>query len=121
MDYGFSEAGLAGSSFIIFLLVYLLVYLLIEILIVFAAVVTMRVTRLQEIHGRKLYLIGGMFMAAVALVILIDPAIMERLTGSLYIFSGALIVSGLIIFGRWLWFVMGAVEDWQQGDGAPAR
>ena len=106
-----SEAGLAGSSFIIFLLVYLLVYLLIEILIVFTAVVTMRITRLQETHGRKLKLIGGMFMAAIALVILIDPAIMERLTGSLYIIGGALIVSGLIIFGRWLWFIMGAFED----------
>lgn len=106
-----SEAGLAGSSFIIFLLVYLLVYLLIEILIVFTAVVTMRITRLQETHGRKLKLIGGMFMAAIALVILIDPAIMERLTGSLYIIGGALIVSGLIIFGRWLWFIMGTFED----------
>lgn len=94
-----SETGVARSSFIALLLLYLLAYLFIEILIVFLALVTMQAARLQEVHGRNLKLISGMVMAAIAIVLLIDPSIMESLTGTLYMIGSALLFSCLIILG----------------------
>ncbi len=94
-----SEIGVERSIFIAFLLLYLLAYLFIEILIVLLALVTMQATRLQEVHGRNLKLISGMVMAAIAIVLLIDPSIMESLTGTLYMIGSALLFSCLVILG----------------------
>ena len=92
-----AEAGIEGARFAGLLGLYLLVYLSVEIAILTAAVVTMRATRLQEVHGRTLKLFGGMVMIALALVILIDPSIMERLLGSLVVVLIAVGVSVVVL------------------------
>jgi cytochrome c biogenesis protein CcdA len=97
-----SEAGVSRAAFAGLLAVYLLVYLSVEIAVLIAALVTLRASRLQERHGRTLKLFGGMVMIALALVILVDPAIMEQLTGSLLVVGAAVMASVLILIGaRW--------------------
>ncbi len=92
-----SEAGIAGAAFGGLLGLYLLVYLSVEIAILAAAVVTLNVTRLQEEHGRTLKLFGGMVMIALAVVLLVDPAIMEQLAGSVVVVALAVAASMLVL------------------------
>lgn len=91
-----AEAGVEGAAFAGLLAVYLLVYLMIEVAILTVAIVTLRIGRLQETHGRTLKLIGGMVMLALGLVMLVAPALMESLTGSLAVVGTAL-VGALIV------------------------
>ena len=90
-------AGIDGAGFAGLLAVYLLVYLSVEVAIVVAALVTMRATRLQETHGRTLKLLGGAVMAAIAVVLLIDPTIMERLTGAVAVIGGGAAVAATVM------------------------
>ena len=92
-----SEAGVGRTAFVGLLGLYLLVYLSVEIAILTGALVTLRATRLQEEHGRKLKLVGGMVMIALALVLLIDPSLMERLAGSLTVIVAAVVGSLLLL------------------------
>ena len=92
-----TETGVSGAGFLGLLGVYLIMYLAVEVAILSGALVTMRATRLQEVHGRTLKLIGGAVMAAIAVVLLVDPSIMERLTGSFLVIGGALAVAGIVI------------------------
>ena len=92
-----TETGVSGAGFLGLLGVYLAIYLAVEVVILAGALVTMRATRLQEVHGRTLKLIGGAVMAALALVLLVDPSIMERLTGSFFVIGGALAVAGVVM------------------------
>ena len=92
-----TEAGIVGTAFVSLLAVYLVVYLAVEVAIVLGALVTMRATRLQEAHGRTLKLVGGTVMAAIAVVLLTDPSIMERLTGSLAVIGAALGAAALVL------------------------
>ena len=85
-----AEAGVEGAAFAGLLAVYLLVYLMIEIAILTVAIVTLNISRMQESHGRKLKLIGGMVMLALGGVMLVAPALMESLTGSLAVIGLAL-------------------------------
>ena len=94
-----SEAGISGAGFAGLLALYILVYLSVEIAILVVAVVTLRASRLQDEHGRTLKLFGGMVMIALAIVIFIDPSIMERLTGSLVVIALAIGVSVLVMIG----------------------
>ncbi|MFC2991126.1 hypothetical protein [Halomonas tibetensis] len=68
----------------------LLVYLLDEILVLAVAIVTLRIGRMQETHGRVLKLIGGMVMLALGGVMLMAPSLMESLAGSLVVIGTAL-------------------------------
>ena len=92
-----SEAGVGQAAFVGLLLLYLGVYLAVEIGILVGALVTLQATRLQEGHGRALKLVGGMVMIALAGVLLVDPAIMESLTGSLVVIVGAVTLSLLVL------------------------
>ncbi|TDR54364.1 hypothetical protein DFP85_107137 [Halomonas ventosae] len=85
-----AEAGIQGPAFAGLLATYLLVYLLDEILILGTAIVTLRIGRMQETHGRTLKLIGGMVMLALGGVLLVEPALMESLAGSLVVIGAAL-------------------------------
>ncbi|MEM5776154.1 MAG: hypothetical protein AAGU05_14220, partial [Anaerolineaceae bacterium] len=76
-----------SSEFFLLLLVYMLIYQLDELVIFFTAVFTLRASKLEEKHGRILKLIGGMLMFTLALVMLIDPARMNTLSGTLLIFA----------------------------------
>ena len=95
-----SEAGLGRTTFLGLLLLYLLIYLSVEIAILAGAIVSLRATRLQEGHGRTLKLVGGMVMIALAGVLLVDPSIMENLSGSLVVIGGAVGLSLLVLLAE---------------------
>jgi cytochrome c biogenesis protein CcdA/glutaredoxin len=98
-----SEAGTSPAGFAGLLSVYLLVYLLDEVAVLLVALVTLKATRMQERHGRQLKLVSGMVMIALAGVLLVDPRIMEKLTGSLLVITAAVAASGLVLLGDRLW------------------
>ncbi|MFN2331274.1 MAG: hypothetical protein ABR580_05295 [Halomonas sp.] len=85
-----AEAGVEKTTFVGLLAAYLLVYLLDEILVLAVAIVTLRIGRMQETHGRALKLIGGMVMLALGVVMLVAPSLMESLTGSFVVIGAAL-------------------------------
>jgi cytochrome c biogenesis protein CcdA len=117
-----SEADVGGATFLGLVLLYLLIYLSVEIAILTGAIVTMRATRLQETHGRRLKLVGGMVMIALAAVLLVDPSIMEDLTGSLVVILGAVGLSFLVLFlERWRTRPGGPSEDRDGGERTPER
>lgn len=91
-----SDAGVAGGDFAALLAVYLLVYLAIELVILTVAVVTLGALRIDEGRGRVLKLIGGAVMAAIAVVLIIDPTIMESLLGSVGVIGGALVLAAAV-------------------------
>jgi cytochrome c biogenesis protein CcdA/glutaredoxin len=76
---------------------YLLIYLGIELVVFITALVTFRVDRFEERHGRMLKLIGGLIMLALALVLLLAPELMQHVGASLGVFVGATLVAMLII------------------------
>lgn len=76
-------------TFVALLLVYLLIYQLDELGIFLAAVFSMRASKLEEKHGRILKLIGGVLMLALALVMLINPNVMNQLSSSMIVFGAA--------------------------------
>jgi cytochrome c biogenesis protein CcdA len=84
-------------TFVLLLLVYMLVYLLDELGIFLVAVFTLRSTKFEEKHGRVLKLIGGVLMLTLAMVMLINPDVMNDLTGTLIIFGVALGATALIL------------------------
>lgn len=57
------------------------------------AVVSRRLIRLQADHGRGLKLVGGM-LAALAIVLLLKPALLEGWAGSLAVVAMALLAAG---------------------------
>ncbi|WP_152966420.1 hypothetical protein [Ornatilinea apprima] len=90
-------------TFLLLLLVYLIIYQLDEMAIFFVAVYTMRASKLEEKHGRILKLIGGVLMFALAVVMLVNPDVMNDLTDSMVVFGiafGAAIL--ILIVHRWL-------------------
>jgi glutaredoxin len=84
-------------TFVLLLLVYLLIYQLDELGIFFAAVFSMRASKLEEKHGRILKLIGGVLMLSLAVVMLVDPGLMNNLSSSMIIFGAAFVVTILIL------------------------
>lgn len=87
----------AGVSFVLLLLLYMLIYQLDELVIFFSAVVSLRASRMEEKHGRILKLIGGMLMLTLSIVMLIDPALMNKLDSSLIIFGVAFLATCLVL------------------------
>lgn len=83
--------------FMALLALYLLIYLGIELVIFLTALVTFRVDRFEERHGRLLKLIGGFIMLALALVLFIAPDLMQNIGASLAVFAAAMLVAMLII------------------------
>lgn len=92
-----AERGVTGITFLMLLGVYLLIYLLIELVVFFTALVTLRMGKFQESHGRNLKLIGGMIMVALALVLVIDPKLMNDVGATLMLFVGAIALALLIM------------------------
>lgn len=89
--------NVSALTFVLLLLVYLVIYQLDEMGIFLAAVFTMRSSRLEEKHGRILKLIGGMLMLALALVMLINPGLMNNLGTSLLIFGLAFAATAFML------------------------
>ena len=88
---------IAGLAFVSLLILYLLIYQIDEMAIFFTAVYTFKASKLEEKHGRILKLIGGMLMLTLAVVMLVNPALMNNLTSTLYIFGAALSATLLVL------------------------
>jgi hypothetical protein len=82
--------GVTAVTFVLLLLLYMLIYQLDELAIFLAAVYTLRASKLEEKQGRILKLAGGMLMLTLAVVMLVNPALMNQLSSSLWIFAIAL-------------------------------
>ncbi|NMB90086.1 MAG: hypothetical protein GYA17_17140 [Chloroflexi bacterium] len=87
----------SGVAFVLLLLLYMLIYQLDELVIFFSAVASLKASRLEEKHGRLLKLAGGMLMLALALVMLVNPALMNQLNSSLIIFGLAFLATLLVL------------------------
>lgn len=89
-----STQGVEPLTFVLLLLIYLIIYQFDELVIFFAAVFTLRATRLEEKHGRLLKLVGGVLMLTLAVVMIANPTLMSSLSNSLWIF---MIAAGVIL------------------------
>lgn len=92
-----ADRGISGTAFVLLLALYLLVYLSIELVIFLIALMTLRMQRFEEQHGRRLKLVGGMVMVALAIVLVVAPDLMNDLSGSVAVFGAALLAAGLIM------------------------
>jgi cytochrome c biogenesis protein CcdA/glutaredoxin len=92
-----ASQGVAPITFVLLLALYMLIYLLDELAIFGTAVVTLKASRLEEKHGRILKLVGGILMLMLAVVMLVDPALMNDIGSSLLIFGGALLAAFVVL------------------------
>lgn len=84
------QIGLAGA--IPLFLLYMVIFLLDELIVFGAAVVAMRVTKLEERAGRLLRLVGGVVMIVLAATLIFAPEAMTSVTGSLIVFGIAIVL-----------------------------
>ncbi|HPO57893.1 MAG TPA: glutaredoxin domain-containing protein [Anaerolineaceae bacterium] len=98
-------------TFVLLLLMYMIIYQLDELVIFTGAVVSMKASRVEEKHGRILKLISGTLMLALAIVMLVNPSLMNQMSSALWIFAAAFAAVGLILlvhrvilpsFGIWI-------------------
>ncbi|MDY6999188.1 MAG: thioredoxin family protein [Actinomycetota bacterium] len=87
----------SALTFAMLLGLYMLIYQLDELVIFGAAVLTMRATKLQEKQGRVLKLVGGMLMLSLALVMLVNPALMSDIATSLLVFGAAALATLVVL------------------------
>ncbi len=96
------EHGVTGLGYTALLVVYMVVYLLDELVVFAVAVVTMRLERFSEGSVRLLKLLGGSIMLALGLVMLVRPALMNDITGTVLVFATALAAASLVaVLHRW--------------------
>jgi glutaredoxin len=88
----------AGGELALLLGLYMLIYLLDELAVFITVVVTLRMSKMQEKHGRVLKLIGGGVMLALAVTLLVRPELMNDLQGSLLVFGAAFAGVALVLF-----------------------
>lgn len=81
--------GVGTAGFIALLAVYLVIYVLDELVVFLAALITLRVTKLEERHGRTLKLIGGVLMLYLGLTLLLKPDLMNSVAGAGLVFAAA--------------------------------
>jgi thiol-disulfide isomerase/thioredoxin len=89
--------NVSTGTFIGLLILYMIIYQLDEMAIFGTVVVTLKSSRLEEKHGRILKLIGGALMLTLAIVMLINPKIMNNLGSSLLVFGIAFAFAGFIL------------------------
>jgi thiol-disulfide isomerase/thioredoxin len=92
-----ADRGVAGPAFAGLLLLYLALYLLDELVLFSIALATMRVTKMQERHGRALKLIAGTVMLALAAVMLLAPALLDSVAGAVGVFGSAIGLAVLVM------------------------
>jgi thiol-disulfide isomerase/thioredoxin len=86
-----------GAGFGGLLALYLLIYLLDELVVLALVVVTLRLTRFQEQHGRVLKLAGGSLMVALGTAMVLVPELLDTLAGLLTLSAAALLVAALLV------------------------
>lgn len=89
--------GVDTLTFVLLILLYMVIYQLDELAIFFSVVFTLKASKLEEKHGRILKLIGGVLMLTLAVVMLINPSLMNDITNSLLIFGAAFLATLLIL------------------------
>jgi cytochrome c biogenesis protein CcdA/glutaredoxin len=89
--------GVDSLTFALLLGLYMVIYLLDELIVFVTVVITLRASRLEEKHGRLLKLVGGVVMLALAVVLLVDPDLMNNISSSLSIFGVAFGAAGLVL------------------------
>lgn len=72
---------------------YMVPFLLDEFLVLALAIATMRAMKLQEKHGELLKLFAGVTMLVLAVVMVIDPALMENPVAALVLFASAFVLA----------------------------
>jgi len=94
-----AERNVGTSEYAFLLAVYLLIFLVDEIAVLVAAIVAMRIGRVDERHGRVLKLGGGMLMAVLAVVMLARPELLEKMSGTAFVFgiAAALTAAALLV------------------------
>jgi len=101
--------------FALLLAVYMVIYQLDELGIFLIAVFTLKSNRMEEKHGRILKLIGGSLMLTLAAVMLIEPTVMNDISGSLAVFGVAFGIAALaLVVHRYLlprWGIVIGTEE----------
>ncbi len=92
-----SAQGVDQLTFVLLLGLYMIIYLLDELSVFVIAVLTLKSSKLEEKHGRVLKLIGGMLMLTLAVVMLINPTLMNDVTTTLSIFAVAFGAAMLVL------------------------
>ena len=92
-----NSQNISGLIFALLLSLYMVIYQLDELVIFFSAVVTLKVSRLEEKQGRLLKLVGGMLMLTLSIVMLVDPSLMNNLTSSLAIFGLSILATLFVL------------------------
>jgi thiol-disulfide isomerase/thioredoxin len=90
--------GVGGAEFGALLTLYLLIYVLDELVLFGAVLVTLKIGRFEERHGRLLKLVGGMVMIALGIVLLAAPQLMSDLAAATLVILGA--VAAAFVFDR---------------------
>lgn len=89
--------NVSGSQFGGLLLLYLIIYQIDELFIFGSMVITLKASRLEEKQGRILKLFGGVLMLALAIVMLINPSLMNDLGTSAAIFAVAFSIALIVL------------------------
>ena len=76
------QSNVVGAQYFSLLMLYILFYLIDELLIFFVIVTTLKVSQLQEKHGRFLKLVSGMIMLGMSIALVFFPQIMENILTS---------------------------------------
>lgn len=84
-----ADQGVGPLQAALLFAVYMAVFLLDELLVFAAAVITLRATRVQERHGRALKLVAGSVLLALAVTMLVAPAALTTLVGTVVVFGAA--------------------------------
>lgn len=92
-----ADRGVSTAGFAFLLAVYLLVFLVDEVAVVAAAVAAMRIGRLQERHGKALKLGAGVLMGLLAIVMLVDPSLLEHVAGAGAVLGAAAVITLVIV------------------------
>ena len=89
--------GVTPATFSVLLALYMVIYQIDELGLFLIAVFTLKASKLEEKHGRILKLVGGMLMLTLAIVMIVDPSLMNELRNSLFIFGAAFAAAGLVL------------------------
>ncbi len=77
------------SVFFVLFVIYIITYLSVELVIFGLAVIRMRSIKMTEERGRLLKLVAGSLMMVLGLILFIDPAYMERMSGIAVAFAAS--------------------------------
>jgi glutaredoxin len=96
---------------------YMAIFLADELALFGAVALTMRATRLQERHGRLLRLVTGSVMLGLAAVMLLDPTLLDDVSGTLALLAATVLVATVLAIVKRL--VAGASSSFPRGRAQP--